>query len=211
MVGVLAFVGYTTGSVSDLSDELIHLVFIGLFGTGGHIIQGGPNLFSYEGEQLDAIQSRPVPIQDRMRGRWLFLALLALVLFALPLPVMLWQWSPFVHFHAGFFLYNIGFLAPLMLSASVFNRKPVDANQHSMVASPGMTTGRVALMLPALGLPALLLFLGNLLEGPVLALGLIGGLGVLSMVAWPLWRRGLTALYEWNRYAMARGFRASRD
>jgi hypothetical protein len=211
MVGVSAFVGYATGSVSDLSDGLFQFLFFGLFGTGVHIIQGGPNLFSYEGEQLDAIQSRPVPIQDRMQGRWLFLALVALVLFALPLPVMLWQWSPFVLFHAAFFLYNIGVLTPLMLSASVFNRKSIDANQHSMVSSPGMTVGRVALMLPAFGLPALLSFLGDLLGGLVPALGLIGGLGFLSTVAWPLWHRGLAALYRRNRHAMARGFRASRE
>ena len=208
MVGALAIVGYATDSVAELSSGLIHLLVVGLFGTGHHIIQGGSNLFSYEGEQLDAIQSRPVSIQDRMQGRWLFLALGALVPFALPLPVMLWTWSPFVIFHTAFFLYNIGAVAPLMLAASAFNRKPVDVNQHSMAASPGMTVGRTVFMLPALGLPALLLFLPDNL---VSSLGLIGGFGLLSVAAAPLWHRGLVALYCRNRYAMMRGFRASRS
>ena len=121
---------------------------------------------------------------------------------------MLWTWSPFVIFHTAFFLYNIGAVAPLMLAASAFNRKPVDVNQHSMAASPGMTVGRTVFMLPALGLPALLLFL---LDDLVLSLGLIGGFGLLSAAAAPLWRRGLVALYRRNRYAMMRGFRASRS
>ena len=207
-MGALAIVGYVTDSVAELSSGLIHLPVVGLFGTGLHIIQGGPNLFSYEGEQLDAIQSRPVSIQDRMQGRWLFLALGALVPFALPLPVMLWTWSPFVIFHTAFFLYNVGVVAPLMLAASAFNRRPVDANQHSMATSPGTAVVRAVFMLPVLGLPVLLLFL---LDDLVLSLGLIGGLGLLSAAAAPLWRRALVALYRRNRYAMMRGFRASRS
>ena len=208
MVGALAIVGYVTDSVAELSSGLIHLPVVGLFGTGLYIIQGGPNLFSYEGEQLDAIRSRPVSIQDRMQGRWLFLMLGALVPFALPLPVMLWTWSPFVIFHTAFFLYNVGVVAPLMLAASAFNRRPVDANQHSMATSPGTAVVRAVFMLPVLGLPVLLLFL---LDDLVLSLGLIGGLGLLSAAAAPLWRRALVALYRRNRYAMMRGFRASRS
>ncbi|WP_232798200.1 DUF5687 family protein [Salinibacter altiplanensis] len=208
MVGSLAVVGYATDSVAELHSGLIHLLVVGLFGTGHHIIQGGPNLFSYEGEQLDALQSRPVSIQDRMQGRWVFLALGALVPFALPLPVMLWTWSPFVIFHTAFFLYNIGVVAPVMLAASAFTRTPVDPNQHSMAISPGMAVVRAALMLPALGLPVLLLFL---LDDLVLSLGLIGGLGLLSAAAAPLWRRVLVALYRRNRHAMMRGFRTSRS
>ncbi|WP_233992706.1 DUF5687 family protein [Salinibacter altiplanensis] len=208
MVGGLAVVGYATDSVAELHSGLIRLLVVGLFGTGHHIIQGGPNLFSYEGEQLDALQSRPVSIQDRMQGRWVFLALGALVAFALPLPVMLWTWSPFVIFHTAFFLYNIGVVAPLMLAASAFTRTPVDPNQHSMATSPGMAVLRAVFILPTLGLPVLLLLL---LNDPVLPLGLIGGLGLLSAATAPLWRRVLVALYRRNRHAMMRGFRASRS
>jgi len=63
-------------------------------------------------------------------------------------------------------------------------------------------------MLPALGLPVLPLLL---LNDPVLSLGLIGGLGLLSAAAAPFWRHTLIALYRRNRYAMMRGFRASRS
>lgn len=136
------------------------------------------------------------------------LALGALALFLLPLPAMLWRWSPFALLHTSFFLYNVGVLAPLMLAASTFNRMSVNANQHSMADSPGMTVSRLLLMFPAFALPVALY---PFLEHTVVHLGLIGGLGLLSLGGFLLWLRGLTALYEHNRYAMLESFRTSRE
>ena len=206
MVGTLAIIGYITTSLQTLTSQPVSFLLVGLFGTGFHIIQDGPNLFSYEGEQVDAFQSRPVPVQERMRGRWLFLTLGALVLFVLPLPVMLWAWSPFVLFHVAFFLYNIGVVAPLMLATSTFNRKAIDVNQQDMMASPGITVGRIVITLPVFGVPVVPLLV---LSDPVWYLSLVGAVGLASAAALPLWLRGLATLYRRNRYYMMQGFRAS--
>jgi hypothetical protein len=67
---------------------------------------------------------------------------------------------------------------------------------------------RAAVVLPLFALPAIPIWL---IDSFSLRFGLIAGLGVLSAVAWPLWRRALVALYRRSRYAMMRSFRASRS
>ena len=77
-----------------------------------------------------------------------------------------------------------------------------------MVFESNVSAGRIAIAVPVMILPLALL---GLHPDSGDALALIGGLGGVSLLALPLWRRGLAALYRRNRHAMARGFRASRE
>ena len=183
------------------------IVFPGLFGTGGFIIWHGQNLFSWRGSSCEGSMVRPEVPRHRMGGKVLFLSTSALVCFLLPLPVLLWTRSPFLTVHTSFFLYNAGVLAPAIVAGATFNRKALATNEFSF-SNTNFSGGRMAFMLPLFGLPVFpILLFGN----PIFQFGPIAGLGLVSACAWPLWRRAFVALYRRNRYAMMRGFRASRS
>ena len=142
-----------------------------------------------------------------MRGRSLFVFALSFFLFIAPLPFLLWWQSPFFLYHLAFSLYNVGVAAPLALAASTFNRTVITINEWQFIGETDIQTGRTISVLPIFGGLAL----PFLLSDPVGQLALLGSLGLLSALATPLWLRGLTTLYDWNRYAMLEGFQASRD
>lgn len=180
-------------------------LFPGLFATGAVAFYHGQNLFSYEGERVEASMARPVAARHRVGGKLLFLEVGVLACFLLPLPALLLAQSPFLVVHTTFFLYNLGVVAPAIVAGATFNRKAL-AVQETTFAQANVSGARTALLLPLLALPFLSLFAFDRLA---LQFAPIAAIGTLSLLARPLWLRGLAALYEWNRHAMARGFRAS--
>ncbi|CBH25620.1 hypothetical protein GGP91_002281 [Salinibacter ruber] len=188
--------------------ELINMtVFPGLFATGVFAIYHGQNLFSYEGTGVEACEARPVSARHRMGGKLLFLEVGTLFCFLIPLPTLLLSQNPFLIVHTTFFLYNAGVVVPAMIAGATFNRKALEIDQRSF-SQTNFSGGRVALTFPLLAVPFLFLFSFDRL---VLQFGGVAALGLLSLLALPVWLRGLTRLYDYNRHAMLRGFRASRE
>lgn len=188
--------------------ELINMtLFPGLLATGVFAIYHGQNLFSYEGSSVEACVARPVSARHRMAGKLLFLEVGTLFCFLVPLPTLLLSQNPFLIVHTTFFLYNAGVVVPAMIAGATFNRKALEIDQRSF-SQTNFSGERLAVTSPLLVLPFLFLFSFDRL---VLQFGGVAALGLLSLLALPVWLRGLTRLYGYNRHAMLRGFRASRE
>jgi hypothetical protein len=198
--------------VADLREappmELINMtLFPGLFATGMFAIYHGQNLFSYEGTSVEACMARPVSARHRMGGKLLFLEVGTLFCFLIPLPTLLLSQNPFLIVHTTFFLYNAGVVVPAMVVGATFNRKALAVDEQTFMQT-NFSGGRVAVTFPLFVVPFLFLFSFDRL---VLQFGGVAALGLLSLLAMPVWLRGLTQLYDYNRHAMLRGFRASRS
>ena len=198
--------------VADLREapplELINMtVFPGLFATGVFAIYHGQNLFSYEGTGVEACMARPVSARHRMGGKLLFLEGGTLFCFLIPLPTLLLSQNPFLIVHTTFFLYNAGVVVPAVVAGATFNRKALAVDEQTFMQT-NFSGGRVAVTFPLFIVPFLFLFSFDRL---VLQFGGVAALGLLSLLAMPVWLRGLTRLYNYNRHAMLRGFRASRN
>jgi|APHM01.1.fsa_nt_gi hypothetical protein len=213
IAGAVAFLGYFVGSWAELRELLSGTQMLntalwqGLFGTGAFVIFHGANGFSWEGGHFEATMAHPVSTQNRIDGKLLLLGASVVLCFLVPLPVFTATGSSVWALHAAFGLYNLGVLVPAAVAGATFNRKALTLND-SMMFEANASAGRIAIALPVTFLPIGLL---GLLPDVGEALMLIGGLGGVSLLAFPLWRRGLTALYRRNQHAMARGFRASRE
>lgn len=188
--------------------ELLNLtLFPGLFATGAFAIFYGQNLFSYECDGIEASMARPVSARHRVGGKLLFLEAGTIVCFLIPLPVLLLSQNPFLIVHTTFFLYNLGVVVPAVVAGATFNRKALAVEEMNFAQS-NVSGPRTAIVLPLFALPFPFLFA---FDRVWLQFGPIAAMGVVSTLAYPLWIRGLTALHEYNRYAMMRGFRASRE
>lgn len=208
-VTVLAFFPLELADLQSMSGhQLLNMtLFPGLFATGAVAIYYGTNLFSWEGHCLEATMARPAAFRSRVAGKLLFLEVGTLACFLLPLPVLLFQKNPFLIVHTSFYLYNAGVVAPAMIAGATFNRNALTIDERSF-SQTNFSGGRTAIALPLFGAPFLFLFSFDHLA---LQFGGIAVIGCLSLLAMPLWLRGLTTLYDWNRYAMLEGFQASRD
>jgi len=176
-------------------------LFPGLFASGAFAIYHGQNLFSYEGNDVEATMARPVSARHRVEGKLLFLQVGTVLCFLIPLPALLLSQSPFLIVHVSFFLYNLGVVAPAVVAGATFNRTALDVEETSF-SQTNFSGLRTAVVLPLFALPFPFLFAFDRLW---LQFGPIGALGLVSALAFPLWLRGLAALYASNRYAMMPG------
>lgn len=179
---------------------------LGLAGTGTIVLAYGISMFSWEGSALEGMCVRPVTIESRIKGKLLLLALSAVLCFLIPLPFLVVGGSiPLLLLQSAFLLYNIGVLSPVVTAGAAFNRTAVDPDGEAF-GQTNYSGVRTIIILPFFFFPLLpSLFFNELI--PLFAV--VAATGALSVLAMPLWMRGLTALYESNRYEMIRGFRVS--
>ncbi|WP_263792418.1 DUF5687 family protein [Salinibacter sp.] len=209
MVTAFAFFPIELSDLRSMSGAQLFnaILFPGLFTTGAVAIFHGQNLFSYEGGSIEATVARPVSPCARVAGKLLFLEAGTLACFFIPFPFLLARQSPFLLVHTSFFLYNAGVLVPAIIAGATFNREALTIDERSF-SQTNFSGGRIAITFPLFGVPLLFLFSFDRL---LFQFGGFAGLGLLSLLAMPLWLRGLARLYEYNRHAMLRGFRASRS
>jgi hypothetical protein len=107
----------------------------------------------------------------------------------------------------AFFLYNVGVVAPALLGVGVWGRRAVQLHQGAFFNYQGNTSshflGSAVVLLPVMGLP----FGVGFAIGPTPMLWGVAGLGLLGLVAVPLWTRWIGELLQRRRHVMAAGFR----
>jgi len=197
--------GLVAATGTPMTHEWAPLLIWGI-GVGGWVLDYGTKVLSWEGRRLDGLLSRAVSPRDLLAAKGLSLGGGTLVLWALPLPVIVFAGGTAVGLHAAFLLYVLGWGLPVALAGAPFNTTPIDLNDRSLFNATETGWGRIgasALILgPAVGLYAWADAV------PVIAGGLavLGGLSALGASLWGrllrrVWAHRLPALLETFREA----------
>jgi len=197
--------GLVAATGTPMTHEWAPLLIWGI-GVGGWVLDYGTKVLSWEGRRLDGLLSRAVSPRDLLAAKGLSLGGGTLVLWALPLPVIVFAGGTAVGLHAAFLLYVLGWGLPVALAGAPFNTTPIDLNDRSLFNATETGWGRVgasALILgPAVGLYAWADAV------PVFAGGL-AVLGGLSALCAPLWGRWLRQVWGRRLTPLLDAFRAA--
>jgi hypothetical protein len=200
------FVGVVAATGTPMTHEWAPLLIWGI-GVGGWVLDYGTKVLSWEGWRLDGILSRAVQPRDLLAAKGLSLGGGTLVLWALPLPVIVFAGGTATGLHAAFLLYVLGWGLPVALAGAPFNTTPIDLNDRSLFNATETGWGRIgasALILgPAVGLFAWTEAVGVFAGG----LAVFGGLSALGA---PLWERLLRRLWAHRLPALLEAFRETK-
>jgi hypothetical protein len=180
------------------------LGFAGLISSGGFALFYGQNIFSWSGAHLPGLLTRAPSLRTIVRARLRLLQGSCLVLYLLALPLYVWFLPDFLLAHTTFLFFNAGVICPLILLTALFATKAVDLSA-GVFSNQG---GNNWVQLPF----GLFIFLFAFAVGIPPApwpLWLAGGLGLLGLLASPLWTQALTRLFAWRRYRMLDSFRSA--
>ena len=178
---------------------------IGMFASGFFALNYGQLMFGWESAYFDGLLARAIPPRKLVLAKLLLLQGSCLVLFALTLPLFLWLAPSLAGLHAAFLLYNAGVTSVLMLALAVRNRRRVDVSDGSFFNYEGFSALHWLWFVPTLLPPAAVLVAFG--SQPLLALGLIGGLGGASLALTRAWAALFTRQLVRRKYLMAAGFR----
>ena len=178
---------------------------VGMFASGFFALNYGQLMFSWESTYFDGLLARAIPPHKLVLAKLFLLQGSCFVLFSLTLPLFLWLAPEVVLLHAAFLFYNAGVTSILMLALAVRNRKRVDVSDGSFFNYEGFSALHWLWFIPTLLPPAIVLTLFE--DRPLIALGLIGGVGTLSFVLNRAWTALFTRQLVRRKYLMAAGFR----
>jgi len=182
------------------------LIFVGIFMTGGLMLNYVNYCFGYESNYFDNILANYTDFESYIRAKYVFAISISALSFILTIPYVFFG----IHIlliNLMTFLYNVGFLTFVLFYFSTYTKKPMDLSRGAAFNYQGLGATHWLAMLPAFLLPVLIYLPFGLMGQPNAGLLFIGVLGLGGL----LYNKSLTHFiyrqFMKRRYAMADGFR----
>lgn len=208
LVSILVSTVYSAILLSDYNTFYGSLMsaIIGLFASGVFALNYGQLMFAWESRYFDGFLSRDIKPRQMVLAKLAILQGSCLLLFLISLPLFVWLAQELITLHVAFLFYNAGVTSVLMLALGIRNRRRLDASKGHFLNYEGFSFLHWLWVIPTVIPPALLLFF--LEYQPGVALALIAGIGLLSMLlSWP-WSMMLARTLSHRKHLMAAGFRS---
>jgi hypothetical protein len=181
-------------------------VFIGIFMTGGIMINYLNYCFSYESNHFDTILAHYTDFKQYLRAKYILAITISTICFVLTIPYGLFG-KHILLINTATFLYNIGFLSFVLLYVATYSTKRMDLSRGSSFNYQGMGASHWLSMLPGFLLPVLILWPFNYFKMSMAGYILIGVMGLTGLVLNKTLLGVVTRQFMKNRYTMAKGFR----
>lgn len=182
------------------------LIFVGIFMTGGMMLNYANYAFAYESNYFDALLTKNIDIKKYIRVKYTIAVLISTLSFILTIPYVFFG-PEILLINTMTFLYNIGVLSVALLYMSTYNKKRMDLSRGASFNYQGMGASNWLAMLPAFLLPVLIYAPFSFAGYPNAGLMFIGLLGILGLS----FNRYLMDIVLRNfysrKYNMADGFR----
>lgn len=182
------------------------LIFVGIFMTGGMMMNYLNYCFSYESNYFDNILANYKDFDRYIRTKYVFGILISATCYVVTIPYVFFG-TDILLLNTMTFLYNIGFLSYLLLYIATFSKKHMDLSKGAAFNYQGLGASHWLSMLPAFLLPVFIYLPFSWMGLPRAGMIFIGALGVMGL----LFSKSLLSIivkqFMNKRYSMAEGFR----
>ncbi len=157
------------------------LVFVGIFITGGFLINFGQFIPAWDSAYYKLLMSQRIQYYDYLRSKHTLMSLSVVLAFLLSIPYVYFGWKILL-MHFAAMIFNIGVNTYVLLYAGSYNRKRIDLTQRAAFNYQGTGAVQWIIGIPLLLFPMLLFFgfykLINF-EAGVAALIIVGLIGII--------------------------------
>jgi len=182
------------------------LIFVGIFMSGGMMLNYANYAFAYESNYFDGLLTKNINFKQYVRVKYIISLMISTVCFILTIPYLYFGREIFF-INVATYLYNIGILSFLLLYMATYNKKRLELTRGATFNYQGMSSMNWLAMFPAFLVPVLIYWPFSAAGVPYTGLLFIGLLGVLGLI----FNRTTVALITRNfykrKYIMASGFR----
>lgn len=169
------------GAVVDSAAGEFLLLFVAIFITGAFFLQYGQLFLSWNSSSFDFFLSRENGLEALIKGKFLLLAGISLLLFLLSLPYVYFGWK-IIAFHTAAFLYNVGIGVHLIIILALWEPKPMDLGKGAFFNYEGVGVAQFLMIFPYLVFPYAIYIPANMFFGTYTALFILGLIGAIGLV-----------------------------
>ncbi|PIQ59893.1 MAG: hypothetical protein COV99_12710 [Bacteroidetes bacterium CG12_big_fil_rev_8_21_14_0_65_60_17] len=179
---------------------------IGLFASGGFILNYGQLMFGWDSSYYPALVTRNIAYRTLVKSKLVVLQASCLVLFAISLPLFLLLAPDRMDVHFAFLFYNAGITSVLVMELAARNRQAIDIGRSGGFFNyEGLSSRHWIWFIPTALPPVLFMMaMGNHRQ---LALGILASVGFVSIMATNLWARYFARGLQARKQRMLTGFR----
>jgi hypothetical protein len=182
------------------------LMFVGVFMTGGMMLNYANYAFGYESAYFDALLTKNIDFHQYIKVKYYISLLISIICFILTIPYLYFGMKVLL-INSAMFLYNIGILSYVLLYFATYNKKRIDLSRGGAFNYQGMGATNWLAILPAFLLP-ILIFLPFKYSGkPEWGIAFIGIVGIIGL----FFSKSIIGLIFKNfykrKYVMASSFR----
>ncbi len=183
-------------------------IFVGIFMSGGLMMNYLNYAFGYESNYFDGILTRKIDMNRYIRAKITVGMLITSFCYVITVPYVFFG-TEILLINTVTFLFNIGFLSFVLLYLATFNKNRIDLSKSSTFNYQGVSAMNWLVLLPAFLLPVLIYLPFSLLGYKMAGLAFIGLIGVIGFLTRKFWIKKITQSFFHRKYIMAEGFRGS--
>ncbi len=187
-------------------DSFGFLIFVGFFMTGGMMLGYLNYTFGWESSYFDAILTNNIDFNRYLRVKYIIAQVLCTICYIVTIPYVFFGWDILL-VNTALYLYNMGFLAFVLLYMATFNKKRMDLSRNSAFNYQGIGASNWLAVLPGFLLPILLALPFRLAGYPKAGFLFLGILGMAGLVFSRSIIKMILRNLEKRKYIMADGFR----
>ena len=182
------------------------LMFVGIFMTGGMMLNYANYAFGYESGYFDALLTKNIDFKHFITVKFYIAVLISVFCFIMTIPYVFFGYKILL-INASMFLYNIGVLSFVLLYFATFNKKRIDLTRGGVFNYQGIGAMNWLAVLPAFLLPVLIYIPFNIAGIPNTGIAFIGFLGILGLFFTKFFIRIIFRNFYKRKYIMAAAFR----
>lgn len=208
MLPLFVFYGFFFYPMPTYKNQFGFLIFVGIFMSGGLMMNYLNYAFGYESNYFDGILTRKIDMSRYIKAKLTIGMLLCTFCFIITVPYVFFGWN-ILFINTMAFLFNIGFLSFIMMFMATFNKMRMDLGKSASFNYQGVSAMNWLILMPAFLLPVLVLLPFTLAGYPYIGLAVIGGIGIIGFLFRNIWLRQITGNFFARKYTMAEGFRGN--
>jgi len=182
------------------------LIFVGLFMTGGMMLNYLNYCFGYESNYFDNILANYRDFEKYIQSKYLFAISIATVCYVLTIPYVFFS-TDILLINTMTYLYNLGFLSFALFYVATYTKKRMDLGKGAAFNYQGMGASHWLSMLPAFLLPIFIYLPFRWIGFPKAGLLFIGALGLTGLLFHKTLLNIILKQFNKRKYYMAEGFR----
>jgi len=182
------------------------LIFVGIFISGGMMLNYVNYCFSYESNYFDNILANYKDLERYIRTKYIMAISISTACYVLTIPYVFFG-KQILLINTMTYLYNIGFLSFVLFYVATYSKKRMDLSKGAAFNYQGMGASHWLAMLPAFLIPVIIYLPFNFLGYKNTGLLFIGAIGLAGLLFSKTMIGMVFSQFMKRRYEMAEGFR----
>lgn len=187
-------------------DNYFLITFVGIMLTSMFTVNYGQFLFSWESSFFDSYLTNKISPYNYIKSKYLFFTISCLSSFIITLPYALISYK-IGFINGAILLYNIGISSIILILFGTYNSNRIDLGKSQFMNYEGTGVTQFLVIIPIMGLPALVYLLFNIFDAPQYSFYTLGIIGVIGIAFNKYLLQMATNQFIKRKYKMAFGFR----